>query len=149
MFVIFDGFPRFFWPGEGSGKRAWPVLKFGREPEPNCTLPLFLHPSHQRDTAHRSVGTGRLRARRRFGYRGEQIGHLRDQNGRHFGAHCQNSSLQSRVAAEAPMDVKSTGRLATDRKRTTPRLGFDSFPAIMQYDLYANLRFPAILHLCR
>ena len=32
---------------------------------------LFLHPSHQRDTAHRPTGTGRLRVRRRFGYWGE------------------------------------------------------------------------------
>src|SRR5229473_5766997 len=31
-------------------------------------------PSRQRDTAHRSIGTGRRRARRRFGYWGEQIG---------------------------------------------------------------------------
>jgi hypothetical protein len=42
--------------------------------ELNCALPLFLHPSHQRDTAHRPIGTDRLRARRRFGYWGEQIG---------------------------------------------------------------------------
>src|SRR6266481_8580545 len=38
--------------------------------ELNCALPLFLHPSRQRDTAHRSIGTGRRRARRRFGYWG-------------------------------------------------------------------------------
>jgi hypothetical protein len=51
----------------------------------NCALPLFLHSSHQRDTAHRPVGTGRPRARRRFGYWGEQIGHPCDQRGHHLG----------------------------------------------------------------
>jgi hypothetical protein len=45
-----------------------------------------MHPSHQRDTAHTPIGTGRLRARRRFGYWSEQFGHIRDQSGRHFGA---------------------------------------------------------------
>jgi hypothetical protein len=42
--------------------------------ELNCALPLplFLHPSHQRDTAHRPIGTGWLRTRRRFGYRGSK-----------------------------------------------------------------------------
>jgi hypothetical protein len=60
--------------------------------ELNCDLPLFLHPSQQRDTAHRPIGTGRLRVRRRFGYWGEQIGHLRDQSGHHFGARRQNSN---------------------------------------------------------
>ena len=54
--------------------------------ELNCALHLFLHPSYQRDTAHRPIGTGRLRARRRFGYWGEQIRHLRAQSGHHFGA---------------------------------------------------------------
>jgi len=54
--------------------------------ELNCALRLFLHPSYQRDTAHGPIGTGRLRARRRFGYWGEQIGHLRAQSGHHFGA---------------------------------------------------------------
>src|SRR6202007_1164793 len=54
-------------------------------------------PSHQRDTAHRPIGTGRLRARRRFGYWGEQIGHLRDQSGHHFEARRPNSSLRPRV----------------------------------------------------
>jgi len=54
---------------------------------------LPLHPSHQRDTAHRPIGTGRLRARRRFGYGGEQIGRLRDQNDHHLRARRQNSSL--------------------------------------------------------
>lgn len=38
-----------------------------------CALPLFPHP-HQRDTARGPIGTGRLCARRRFGYWGEQIG---------------------------------------------------------------------------
>jgi hypothetical protein len=46
--------------------------------------------------------TGRLRARRRFGYWGEQIGHLRgrhlrSQSGHHFGARRQNSM---KVASE-------------------------------------------------
>ena len=54
--------------------------------ELNCAFALFLHPSYQRDTAHRPIGTGRLRARRRFGYWGAQIGHLRNQSGHHFGA---------------------------------------------------------------
>jgi len=76
--------------------------------ELNCALPLFLHPSHQRDTAHRPIGTGRLRARRGFGYWGEQIGHLRDRSGHHFGARRQNSSLQPRVSVETAMAVGST-----------------------------------------
>jgi hypothetical protein len=76
--------------------------------ERNCALPLFLHPSHQRDTAHRPVGTGRLRARRRFGYWGGQIGHPCDQRGHHFGARRQNSSLQPRVGVETAMAVGST-----------------------------------------
>src|SRR3981081_3348155 len=54
--------------------------------ELNFALHLFRHPSYQRDAAHRPIGTGRLRARRRFGYWGEQIGHLRAQGGHHFGA---------------------------------------------------------------
>jgi hypothetical protein len=41
---------------------------------------------------HRSTSV-----RRRFGYCGEQIGHLRDQGGLHFGARRQNLSLQPRV----------------------------------------------------
>jgi len=83
--------------------------------ELNCALPLFLHAPHQRDTAHRSVGTGRLRARHRFGYWGEQIGHLRDQSGHHFGTRRQNSSLQPRVGVETAMpNVESTGRPATN-----------------------------------
>jgi len=49
--------------------------------ELNHALPLFLHPSRQRDTAHSPIGTGRLRARPGFGYWGEQIGYLRDQSG--------------------------------------------------------------------
>jgi len=84
--------------------------------ELDCALPLFLYPSHQRDTAHRPIGTGRLRARRRFGYWREQIGHLRDQSGHHFGARRQNSSLRPRVGVEtATENVQSTGRPAGDR----------------------------------
>jgi hypothetical protein len=60
----------------------------------------YLHPSHQRDTAHRPIGTGRQGARRRLGYRGEQTGHLRDWSGHHFRARRQNSSLQPRVRAQ-------------------------------------------------
>jgi hypothetical protein len=70
-------------------------------------LHLFLHPSHQRDTAHRPIGTGRLRVRRRFEYWGEQIGRLRDQSDRHFGARRQNSSLQPRVGVETVMKMLS------------------------------------------
>jgi hypothetical protein len=83
-------------------KPACSILKFGRELRSTALCLLFLHPSHQRDTAHRPIGTGRLRARRRFGYWGEQIGYLRDQSGHHFGARRQNSSLQSRVGG-APL----------------------------------------------
>src|SRR3981189_3591132 len=73
--------------------------------ELNCDLLLFLHPSHQRDTAHRPIGTGRLR----FGYWREQIGHLRDQSGHHFGARRQNSSPQPRVGVETAIEnVEST-----------------------------------------
>jgi hypothetical protein len=62
------------------------LSEIGSRAELNCALPLFQHPSLQRDIAHRPIGTGRLRARRRFGYWGEQIGHLRDWSGYHFGA---------------------------------------------------------------
>src|SRR5205807_3165588 len=70
---------RWFTPGLLlDGDRAWKVSVIRSEirsrAELNCALPLFLHPSHQRATAHRPVGTGRLRARRRFGYWGKQIG---------------------------------------------------------------------------
>jgi hypothetical protein len=70
-------------PGTTSGRdRVWRARVIRSEirsrAELNCALPLFLHPSHQRDTAHRPIGTGRLRALRRFGYWGDQIGHLRD-----------------------------------------------------------------------
>jgi len=100
---------------------AGQALESQRDPfwsraELNCALHLFLHPSYQRDTAHRPIGTGRLRARRRFGYWGGQIGHLRDQSGHHFGARRQSSSLQQRVGVETVMEnVESTGRPATDR----------------------------------
>jgi hypothetical protein len=104
-----------------SGRdRVWKasVIRSGirSRAELNCALPLFLHPSHQRDTADRPIGTGRLCARRGFGYWGEQIGHLRDRSGHHFGARRQNSSLQLRVGVETAMEnVESTGRPATDR----------------------------------
>jgi hypothetical protein len=85
-------------------------------PLTNISHLLFLYPSHQRDTAHRPIGTGRLRVRRRFGYWGEQIGHLRDQSGQHLGARRQNSSLQPRFSVETAMEnVESTGRPATGR----------------------------------
>jgi hypothetical protein len=60
--------------GTGSGKASVIRSEIRSRAERNCALPLFLHPSHQRDTAHRPIGTGRLRARRRFGYRGDQNG---------------------------------------------------------------------------
>jgi hypothetical protein len=66
--------------------------------ELNCAC-LVLHPSHQRDTAHRPIGTGRLHARRRFGYWGEQIGHLRGQSGHHFGA-CRQNSIKGCLRAD-------------------------------------------------
>ena len=66
-----------FWAGQGL-EASVIRSEIRSTAELNCALPLFLHPSHQRDTAHRPIGTGRLRARRRFGYWGEQIGHLRD-----------------------------------------------------------------------
>src|SRR5216683_8215992 len=106
-------------PRIASGRnRVWKASVIRSEirsrAELNCALPLFLHPSHQRDTAHRPIGTGRLRARRRFGYWREQIGHLRDQSGHHFVARRENSSLQSRVGVETAMEnVESTGRPAT------------------------------------
>jgi hypothetical protein len=49
--------------------------------------------------------------------------------GHHFEARQQNSSLQPRIGVEAAMEnVEPTGRPATDRQRTTPRSGFESFP---------------------
>jgi len=84
--------------------------------ELNCALPLFLHLHTNGITAHRPIGIGRRRTRRRFGYWDEQIGHLRDQSGHHFGTRRQNSSLQPRVGVEtATENVESTGRPATDR----------------------------------
>jgi hypothetical protein len=108
-------------PRIASGRdRVWKASVIRSEirsrAELNCALPLFLHPSHQRDTAHRPIDTGRLRARRRFGYWGEQIGHLLDQSGHHFGARRQNSSLQPRVSVGTAMEnVESAGRPATGR----------------------------------
>src|ERR1700676_4725 len=82
----------------------------------DCALPLFLHLHTNGITAHRPIGIGRQRTRRRFGYWDEQIGHLRDQSGHHFGTRRQNSSLQPRVGVETAMEnVESTGRPATDR----------------------------------
>jgi len=78
-------------------------------------MPLFLHPSHKRDTAHRPIGTSRLRARRRFGHWGEQIGHLRGQSGHHFGARRQELE-QPRVSIGTAMkNIESIGRPAVDR----------------------------------
>jgi opacity protein-like surface antigen len=57
-------------------------------------------PPRQPNTAYRPIGIGRLRTCRRFGYWDEQIGHLRDQSGHHFGTRRQNSSLQPRVGIE-------------------------------------------------
>jgi hypothetical protein len=58
--------------------------EFGRVPSSNRASLLYLHSSRQRDAAHRPIGTGQLRARRRFAYWGEQIDNLRDQSGQHF-----------------------------------------------------------------
>jgi hypothetical protein len=66
-----------FWAGQGL-EASVIRSEIRSTAELNCALPLFLHPSHQRDTAHRTIDIGPLRARRRFGYWGEQIGHLRD-----------------------------------------------------------------------
>jgi hypothetical protein len=66
-----------FWAGQGL-EASVIRSEIRSTAELNCALPLFLHPSHQRDTAHRPIDIGPLRARRRFGYWGEQIGHLRD-----------------------------------------------------------------------
>jgi NAD dependent epimerase/dehydratase family len=85
-------------------------------PLTNISHLLFLYPSHQRDTAHRPIGTGRLRVRRRFGYWGEQIGHLRDQSGQHFGG--APAELEPATAGwfrNGYGNVASTGRPATDR----------------------------------
>src|ERR1700730_430424 len=97
--------------------------------ERNCALPLFLHLHTNGITAHRPIGTGRRRTRRRFGYWGEQIGHLRDRSGHHFGARRQNSSLQPSVGVETAMEnVESTGRPATESLEHQGR-GFETFPA--------------------
>jgi hypothetical protein len=72
-------------------------------------------PSRQRDTAHGLIGTGRLRARRRFGYWGEQIGYLRGQRGHHFVARRQELE-QPRVSIGTAMEnIESIGRPAADR----------------------------------
>ena len=86
--------------------------------ELNCALPLFLHPSHQRDTARTPTGIGRLRARRRFGYWSERIGHLREQSGRHSDTWCrldvpdvENSmSLGGKQSSSYWSSEASTGR---------------------------------------
>ena len=81
-----------------------------RERQPNrfCTLHT------KRGTAHSPIGTGRLRARRRFGYGGEQIGHLRDQSGRHVGA--RQPLFFGKVSEEVPFDesfaVEGTARVS-------------------------------------
>jgi hypothetical protein len=68
------------------------------------------------DSRYRLLNDGGVHVRRRFGYWGEQIGHLRDQSGHHFGTRRQNSSLQPRVGLETAMEnVEPTGRPATDR----------------------------------
>ena len=94
--------------------------------------PLFLHPSHQRDTAHRRIDTGRLGARRRFGYWGEQIGHPRSQCGHH--AERAGRTLQPRVGLETTMaNVDPNSRPATDRKRRTPRSRVRILPPPLQH----------------
>jgi hypothetical protein len=91
--------------------------------ELHCALPLFLHPSHQRNTAHRPIGIGRPRTRRRFGHWGAQIGHLRDQSGHHFGTRRQNSKTLSLPVARR--------RIA----RTTPRSGVRVLPRYQRSDV--------------
>jgi hypothetical protein len=77
---------------------------------------------------HRPIGTGRLRARRRFGYWGEQIGRLRDQSSHHFGARRQNSSLQQRVGVETAMEnVEPVVRRLIAKEQHQGR-GFESLP---------------------
>src|SRR5713226_4398834 len=101
-------------------------------------------PSRQRDIAHRPIGTGRLRARRRFGYWDEQIGHLRDQSGHHFGTRRQNSSLQPRVGVEtATPNVESTGRPAANHKRTTPSWGVRVLSPATNAQMGDYPRYPA------
>jgi len=70
--------------GPLAGHPTRPACR-ARWPWSSPTTGRSLSPSPRRrsDTAHRPIGTGRLCARRRFGYWGEQIGHLR---GHHFGA---------------------------------------------------------------
>jgi hypothetical protein len=97
--------------------------------ELNCALPWVLRPSHQRDTADRPVGAGRLRARRRFGYWGEQIGRLRGQSSHHFGARRQKSSPQQRVGVETAMETLSlpvVRRLIAEERHQGRR--FESLP---------------------
>ena len=97
---------------ENRGGEPRGSIKFGSMP------PLFRHPSHQRDNAHRRIDTGRLRARRRFGYWGEQIGHLRGQSGHHSERAGRTRACNRAlvVGLEAAMEnVEPTGRPATDR----------------------------------
>src|ERR1700716_1030471 len=86
--------------------------------ELNCALLAFVSApfTPTRYRAQTRWYRSRLRARRRFGYWGKQIGHLRDQSGHHFEARRQNLSLQPRVGAGTAMEnIESTGRPAADR----------------------------------
>ena len=92
-----------------------PLSEIRSRAELNCALPLFLH-LHTNEIPRTDPGIGRLRARRRFGYWDEQIGHLRDRSGHHLGTRRQNSSLQPRVGVETAIEnVESTGGPAADR----------------------------------
>jgi hypothetical protein len=94
-----------------------------------CLVSAPFTPTRYRSQTH---GTGRLRARRRFGYWREQIGHLCDQSGHHFGARRLNSSPQPRVSVETAIETLSlpvVRRLIAKEKNNTRR-GFEpSAPA--------------------
>jgi len=65
---------------------------------------------------HGPIGTGRLRACRRFGYWREQIGHLSDQSGHHLGdAPAELEPATAGWFRNGYGNVESTGRPATDR----------------------------------
>jgi hypothetical protein len=57
------------------------------------------------------------RARRRFGYWGEQIGHLRDQSGRRFGARRRDSILLPQVAYRQLPAVRSSRAIKRGKVR--------------------------------
>src|SRR2546423_6331479 len=73
-------------------------------------------PSRQRDTAHRPIGTGRLRARRRFGYWREQIGRsARSEWSPFLSAPTELKPATAGWCRNSYENVESTGRPGTDR----------------------------------